>query len=119
MALQPFRHSDQKNADAPKETNLSAPKARDDRSRAFDERRLVVTLEVGPGGERSSVRHPVDEELPVEVIELVLERAGDEPLRFEIDVGAGAVPRAYPDVHPPGHFSAEVRHGEAALVVLE
>ena len=39
-----------------------------------------MALELLPGGERSRVRHPVDEQHPVEVVDLVLERARGQPV---------------------------------------
>src|SRR5690349_16736170 len=40
------------------------------------ERVAVEALELGPGGERARVLDPVDEQLAVEVVDLVLERPG-------------------------------------------
>lgn len=71
---------------------------------ALDEGRLVVALELGPGGEGLRVDHAVDEEQAVEVVDLVLEGSGGEASHDAVDGMALAVEGGDPDLRRPrGH----------------
>ena len=78
-----------------------------------------MPLELLPRAQGPRVRHAIDEQLAVEVVDLVLERARGEPLHLAIDLVPVAVPRADAHVHDALHLAAEVRDREAPLVVHE
>src|SRR5688572_9068892 len=86
---------------------------------AVDEGVPLMALPLLPGAERGGVGDPVDEQLAVEVIDLVLEGAGGQPLHDPVDRLAVAVDRAQPDRDVAGDQPAQVGHAQAALVVVE
>src|SRR5206468_2712890 len=68
-----------------------APVARHDAAHRLDERRLAVQLPLLPGGERAGVLDAIDEQFPVEVVDLVLERAGGDAAHHAVDGLAVAI----------------------------
>ena len=77
-----------------------------------------MALELLPGRERARVG-AVDEEDAVEVVDLVLERAGGQAALHLLVLAAVAVEVADADVDLARHVAAQVGHREAALVDLD
>src|SRR5918995_6081540 len=81
-----------------------------------DERVAVVARELLPGREGARVAYPVEEQHPVEVVELVLEGAGGQALARLLALGAVAVEPSHADAHVALDLAAQVRDRQAALV---
>ena len=82
---------------------------------ALDERVPVEPLELLPRGERRRVGDTVEEQAPVEVVALVLERAGGEAALDLVVGDAVAVEVTDPDGHVAVDRAAQVGHRQAAL----
>src|SRR5688572_4259927 len=74
----------------------------------FHKRRAVMAFELGPGRKGARVR-PVDEELAVEVVDLVLKGPRLQTMHHLVDGLPTAVPCLHTDVHMPLHHPPEIR----------
>src|SRR4051812_49628449 len=94
----------------------SGPDALDEGRDPFNECRTMEPLELVPCGERARVDDAVQEQLAVEVVALVLERAGGQPATNLVVRNAVAIEVTSAHVHVPHHRPAQVGHGQTALV---
>src|ERR1700730_1384900 len=74
-----------------------------------------VFVPLGQVGQRREVAHPVEVDLALEMVGLVLDDAREKLLRDHVDPGAVAVVRLEPDRGLPWNHAAHVRHREASL----
>src|SRR5262245_2365379 len=98
---------------------LLRPDALDELGDAGDERVAVEALELGPRRERRRVDDAVEEEAAVELLALVLERAGGETSLDLVVLDAVAVEVADAHVDVRHDVPAQVGHRQAALVDLD
>src|SRR4051812_8886849 len=75
-----------------------------------------VAVERVPRGESPRVVHAVEEQHAVQVVDLVLERAGSQPRDAAPLRPAGAVLVFDLDLGVTGDYTAQVRHRQAAFV---
>src|SRR5258705_5012513 len=78
-------------------------------------RLAVETVELLPGHERARVVHAIEEQDPIQVVDLVLERSRAEPLEGVLAGFAVAVEVAHPDGGEALELASEARHRQAAL----
>src|SRR3990172_2851401 len=74
-----------------------------------------VLVPLGEMGERAEVLHAVEVDDAVEVVDLVLDHAGEELLGDHVHLRAVAVIGLEPDRRVASHHPAHVRHREAPL----
>src|SRR5258707_3179045 len=93
--------------------------AADELGDALDELVTSVALELFPRAQAARVTYSIDEQLPVEVIALVLERAGGEAPLHVVVRDAVAIEIADADVDVAVDVASQVGHRQAAFVDLD
>src|SRR5579863_10271760 len=84
----------------------------------LQELRETVALELLPGRKRMRVG-PVDEQHPVEMIDLVLEGTCRKPLRDDLVPHAISIEKLHEDLGVPVDVAPQSRHGQTPLVYQE
>src|SRR5215467_3181888 len=82
-------------------------------------RRQPIPLEFGKVSQRFQVRHPIELDLAHQVVELVLDDAGEKTFSRNLDLRSVATERVNAQFTPPRNTAAEIRNTEAALPILD
>ncbi len=95
----------------------SGPEACHERLRSRHERLLVEPFEVLPRAQGARVGDPIDEERPIQVVELVLKSAGGQTAHLKVQLLATPIPRPHANAGKARHLAAEVRNAETTFEV--
>ena len=79
---------------------------------------LALLLELLADARALELRQVVDEQLAVEMIDLVLDAHGEQPVRVELDLLAVAIERSHADLLGARHLVVDTRHRQAAFLRL-